>query len=32
MNSATKELIDKIKNIRKERRLSQIEHAKRYIN
>jgi len=29
MNSATKELIDKIKNIRKEKRLSQIELAKR---
>ena len=29
MNSATKELIDKIKTIRKEKRLSQIELAKR---
>ena len=29
MNSASKELIDKIKNIRKEKRLSQIELAKR---
>lgn len=29
MNSAAKELIDKIKTIRKEKRLSQIELAKR---
>ena len=29
MNSAAKELIKKIKTIRKEKRLSQIEHAKR---
>lgn len=29
MNSATRELIDKIKNIRKEKRLSQVELAKR---